>query len=63
VPMPNLAFEEEDKKGEKIEGCNNGESKNTLLSISCRRVPKDSKKQAARIYQHGISVEQRGSLT
>jgi hypothetical protein len=48
-PTPNLAFQEEDKKGEKIAGCNNGESKNTLLSISCRCVPEDSEKQAANI--------------
>ena len=40
VPMTNLLLEEKEEESEKINGSNQGEWKNTLLSILCRLVPK-----------------------
>lgn len=45
----NLLLEQEDKEGEDIEGCNDGERKDALLCSSCRLILEDCE-QAARWY-------------
>jgi hypothetical protein len=48
APVIDLSLEEKDEEREKIEGCNQPEWKNTILSILYRFVPKDCKQQAER---------------
>ena len=48
APTIDMCLEEEEEEREKIEGCDQPEWKNTILSILCRFVPEDCKQQAKR---------------
>jgi hypothetical protein len=50
VPTTDLTLEEEDQEGEKIDGCNDSEWENTLLSILRRHVRKGYEREAERMY-------------